>query len=43
VALVLTAGISKRFGTLNVPLNVAFVPSKSGSRFSVTTGFNTNK
>ena len=43
LAFVITAGISKKFGTLNVPLNVAFVPSKAGSRFSITTGFNTNK
>jgi hypothetical protein len=43
LAFVLTAGISKRFGMLNVPVNVAYVPSKNGSRFSITTGFNTNK
>jgi hypothetical protein len=43
LALVVTAGMSHRFGTLNVPVNVAFVPSKAGQRFSITTGFNTNK
>jgi hypothetical protein len=40
VALVVTAGMTQHFGTLNVPVNVAYVPSKNGSRFSVTTGFN---
>jgi hypothetical protein len=39
-ALVLAAGVTLRSGFLNVPVNVAFVPSKHGSRVSVLTGFN---
>jgi hypothetical protein len=40
VALALAGGITLRAGLLNVPVNVAFVPSKVGSRVSVLTGFN---
>jgi hypothetical protein len=40
VALVVAAGVTMRTGTLNVPLNVAVVPSKVGTRVSVLTGFN---
>jgi hypothetical protein len=43
LAFVITAGMSRHFGTLNVPINIAYVPAKVGSRFSITTGFNTNK
>jgi len=39
VALALAAGITFRAGTLNVPINFAVVPSKSGTRVSVLTGF----
>lgn len=39
-ALVLAAGVTLRSGFLNVPLNVAVVPSKHGSRVSFLTGFN---
>jgi hypothetical protein len=39
VALALAAGITFRAGTLNVPVNFAVVPSKSGTRVSVLTGF----
>ena len=39
VALVLAAGITFRAGTLNVPVNLAVVPTKSGTRVSVLTGF----
>lgn len=39
-ALVLAAGITFRTGSLNFPVNFAVVPSKSGMRFSVLTGFN---
>jgi hypothetical protein len=39
VALAIAAGMTFRAGTLNVPLNVAVVPSKSGTRVSVLTGF----
>jgi hypothetical protein len=40
VSLVLAAGVTMRAGTLNVPLNVAVVPSKVGTRVSVMSGFN---
>ena len=39
VALALAAGITFRAGTMNVPVNFAVVPSKSGTRVSVLTGF----
>ena len=39
VALALAAGITFRAGTLNVPVNFAVVPTKSGTRVSVLTGF----
>ena len=39
-ALVLAAGVTLRKGFLNVPVNVAYVPGKAGSRISVLTGFN---
>ena len=37
--LVLAGGVTFRAGAMNVPLNVAFVPSKSGARVSILTGF----
>jgi hypothetical protein len=40
VALALAAGVTFRAGNLNVPMNVAVVPSKVGTRLSVLTGFN---
>jgi hypothetical protein len=39
VALAVAAGKTFRSGVLNVPVNVAFVPSRSGYRLSVLTGF----
>lgn len=39
VSLVVAAGVTVRAGTMNVPLNVAVVPSKVGTRVSVLTGF----
>ena len=39
VALAIAAGITFRAGTLNVPVNVAVVPSRSGTRVSLLTGF----
>ena len=39
VALAIAAGISFRAGVLNVPVNLAVVPSKSGMRVSLLTGF----
>ncbi len=40
VALALAGGITLRAGALNVPVNMAIVPSKVGTRISVMTGFN---
>ena len=39
-ALVLTAGRTYRVGAMNVPVNVALVPSRLGTRVSFMTGFN---
>ena len=39
VALALAAGVTFRSGSLNVPMTFAVVPSKSGVRVSVLTGF----
>jgi len=39
VALALAAGVTVRTGVVNVPLNVAVVPSQSGTRISVLAGF----
>lgn len=38
-ALVLAAGVTFRSGSLNVPMTFAVVPSKSGVRVSILTGF----
>jgi len=40
VALAFAAGVTFRQGVLNVPVNLAVVPSKDGVRVSVLTGFN---
>ena len=40
VALAIAAGVTFRAGILNVPVNVAVVPSKYGVRLSMLTGFN---
>jgi hypothetical protein len=40
VALAVAGGVTFRAGNLNVPMNVAVVPSKAGTRISVLTGFN---
>lgn len=40
VALALSTGKTFRAGALNVPLNLAVVPSRFGPRVSVLTGFN---
>jgi hypothetical protein len=39
-ALAFAAGVTYSTGGLNVPINVAVVPSRSGFRVSVLTGFN---
>ena len=38
-ALVLATGMTFRTGAFNIPVNVAVVPSKSGSRVSILSGF----
>ena len=38
-ALVLATGMTFRQGAVNIPVNVAVVPSKSGTRVSLMTGF----
>jgi hypothetical protein len=38
-AIVFATGMTFRTGALNVPVNVAVVPSKSGTRVSILTGF----
>lgn len=38
-ALAVAAGMTFRAGVLNIPVNVAVVPSKSGTRVSVLSGF----
>ena len=38
--LAIAAGVTFRHGYLNVPVNVAIVPSKNGTRISMLTGFN---
>jgi hypothetical protein len=39
VALAFAAGVTFRSGILNVPMNIAVVPSKAGMRVSMLTGF----
>ena len=41
VALAMAAGVTVSKGALNVPFNIAVVPSRAGVRVSVLTGFNT--
>ena len=43
VGLVVAAGTTFRAGILNIPVNFAMVPSKSGIRVSILTGFNTKR
>ena len=38
-ALVLAGGVTFRAGAMNVPLNIAFVPSRAGARVSILSGF----
>lgn len=39
VALAVSAGVTFKAGSLNVPMNFAVVPSKAGTRVSLLTGF----
>ncbi|MEO7133011.1 MAG: hypothetical protein ABI024_02215 [Vicinamibacterales bacterium] len=43
IALALAGGITVRTGNLNIPLNIAAVPSKNGLRVSMLAGFNTRR
>jgi hypothetical protein len=43
VALAVAGGMTFRVGVLNVPVNVAVVPSRSGVRVSVLSGFNVRR
>ena len=40
IAMALAAGVTFRSGNLNVPVNIAAVPSKYGARVSLLAGFN---
>ena len=42
-AVAITGGVTFRAGNLNVPLNVAVVPSASGARVSMLVGFNARR
>ena len=42
-ALALSAGVTRRSGSLNLPINVSVVPSSMGTRVSLLTGFNTSQ
>ena len=42
-ALAMAGGVTFRTGNLNVPVNIAFVPSKEGQRISMLVGFNMRK
>jgi hypothetical protein len=43
VALAIAGGVTFRTGNLNIPVNVAMVPSRSGTRVSLLAGFNMRK
>jgi hypothetical protein len=43
VSLVIAAGVTFRTGAFNIPMNFAVVPSKSGTRVSMLTGFTLRK
>jgi hypothetical protein len=43
VALAVATGVTFKKGNLNVPVNVAVVPSRAGVRVSLLTGFNMRK
>ena len=42
-AFVFAAGVTYQTGDLNIPINIAVVPSKNGSRISMLVGFNGRK
>ena len=37
---VFAAGITERYGTVNVPINIAVAPARTGAAISITAGFN---
>ena len=41
IALAFAGGVTSRYENLNIPLNLAIVPSRNGARISILTGFNT--
>ena len=43
VALAIAAGTTFRWGVMNVPVNVAVVPSKAGVRVSILSGFSVRR
>ena len=43
VAMALAGGVTIRTGNLNIPMNIAAVPSKNGLRVSMLAGFNTRR
>ena len=43
IALGVAAGVTLRTGNLNIPINLAAVPSNSGLRVSLLAGFNTRR
>lgn len=43
VALAFAGGVTMRTGNLNIPLNLAVVPSKTGVRVSMLAGFNSRR
>ena len=43
MAVAIAAGVTLRAGNLNVPLNIAVVPSESGARVSFLVGFNAKR
>lgn len=43
MAVAMAGGVSFRAGNLNIPVNLAFVPSKSGARVSMLVGFNARR
>ena len=43
IAIALAGGVTVRTGNLNIPMNIAAVPSKNGLRVSLLAGFNTRR
>jgi hypothetical protein len=43
MGIAIAAGVTARVGNLNVPFNVAVVPSANGPRFSFLLGFNAKR